>query len=144
VLLDKDGEIIDFHLTNYDGGSSSVLPLAGHTQMYPGIEVQNVVRLLSSTLESQLARLDRQRKFDALVLDVQGAELSVLRGAGSRLDQFRWVFTECADFEIYEGGCTDETLSLWLNQNGFRETKRFPKDHKPGLGSTFDVLFERI
>jgi FkbM family methyltransferase len=143
VLLDRDDEVVDFLVTNYDGGSSSVLPLGGHKEMYPGIEVEQRQRLSSSTLKTQLHKLDPKQRFDALVLDVQGAEVLVLKGAGTTLAQFRWIFAECADFEIYEGGCTYQSLSQWLSEHGFKEMQRYPKDHKPGLGSTFDILFVR-
>lgn len=57
--------------------------------------------------------------FDSAVLDVQGAELLVLKGAGNYLAQMNFVCCEAADFEAYAGACKLKTLSAFMQENGF-------------------------
>jgi FkbM family methyltransferase len=144
LLFDTADVEIEFKITNYEGGASSAFDLSGHSDMYPGIEVTERLTLRSTTLSQELQRLDPDRLFDILVLDVQGAELNVLQGAGERLLQFKWIYAEASDFELYAGGCLLSELQEWLLQRGFKEQRRFIKHVKPGLGQTMDVLFQRV
>ena len=143
LLTERTGEIVCFHVTNNDGASSSILPLGRCHEMYPEVAVTQKKTLRSDTLARILSAHDPFAAIDSMVIDVQGAELAVLRGAGDRLKQFRWIFAECADFELYKGGCTIQTLSEFLDAWGFVETKRFIAKTKPEIGTTCDILFER-
>jgi len=143
LLTEKAGETVKFYVTNNDGASSSVLPLGRCSEMYPDIRVTAEKTLFSNTLDRLLESQDPQAMIDGMVIDVQGAELAVLRGAGPKINQFRWIFAECADFEIYQGCCTLKTLSEFLLGEGYNEVKRFPAKVTPGVGTAWDVLFQR-
>ena len=73
-------------------------------------------------------------KYDALVLDTQGSELLVLKGAAGLLPNIKYVQAEVADFESYSGACrqlaeTDvfseilASANIWKKRN-FRLKKR--------------------
>lgn len=141
LLTQTAGEETDFWVTNNDGASSSTLPLKQHREMFPEIQVTSSIKLKSTTLDDLLRKHDPLRKFNAMVIDVQGAELNVLQGAPSRLEQFKWIFAECADFEIYENCCTLDSLSEWLSRRGFVEQSRYLTKEVSGIGRTYDVLF---
>ena len=143
LLTERDGEAVKFYVTNNDGASSSVLPLGRCNEMYPEIQVIAEKTLISSTLETLLHKYDPLAKLDGMVIDVQGAELAVLKGAGKRLKQFRWIFAECADFELYKGCCTLQSLSEFLSSFGFKESARYPTKITAGVGTALDVLFGR-
>lgn len=143
LLAEEAGRAISFYVSNNDGASSSILPLGLHERMYPEVVVTLQKTLLSDSLESLLRVVDPQGRVDAMVIDVQGAELSVLRGAGERIKQFRWVFAECADFELYKGCCTVETLTRFLQSRGFKVARTDLKKAVGGVGNAFDVLFVR-
>ena len=143
LLTSQEGEEIDFWITNNDGASSSILPLGEHTKMFPGVEVTEKLLLASTTLEAVLSEHDNKRKLNSMIIDVQGAELEVLRGAGERITQFKNIYAECADFEIYRGCCTLSTLGQWLEHRGFSETRRDISQTTKGVGNTYDVLFQR-
>jgi FkbM family methyltransferase len=143
LLTDREGESSDFLITNNDGASGSILQLAKHAQVYPEVEVTETIRLISRTLKSVLEENANYSKYNALVIDVQGAELTVLRGAGNRLKQFKWIYAECSDFELYKDCCTLYSLSTWLQEQGFYETRRNLMKDTDGIGSIYDVLFER-
>lgn len=143
LLTERAGERTTFYVTNNDGASSSILPPAKHIEMYPEVQVSERKQLTSNTLDALLEELDPSAQIDCLVIDVQGAELAVLKGGVGHLRQFRYIFAECADFEVYAGCCTVQSLSAFLSQHDFHEKKRYVHKRTPEVGTIFDVLFER-
>jgi hypothetical protein len=81
--------------------------------------------------------------YSALVMDVQGAELLVLKGAGRMLSQFRFVKAEAADFESYVGCAKLADLSKYLEPLGFMEISREAFASHPDGGKYWDVVWER-
>ncbi len=106
LLTDSDDKEFPFHITSNDGISSSIFELAGHQKLWPNVTESRTVIMRSVTLQSLIERekLD-VRLYDGLVLDVQGAELLVLRGAAPFLNRFKYIKAEAADFELYKGCC---------------------------------------
>ncbi|MGA1354328.1 MAG: FkbM family methyltransferase, partial [Candidatus Limnocylindrus sp.] len=144
LVSDSDGSTYAFHVASNHGQSSSVLPLKHHRDIWPEVRFDRTIQLTGWTLPTLLERdgIDG-RTYDALVLDTQGAEMSVLRGAGSLLRGFRYVKVEAADFELYEGCCTLAELSAFLARYGYAERSRRRFARRPEGGSCFDVVFER-
>ncbi|WP_143594022.1 FkbM family methyltransferase [Synechococcus sp. BO 8801] len=64
------------------------------------------MRLKSTTLPSLLKvhQLD-ERDYQALIMDTQGSELLVLKGAIPVLKALPFIKTEVPDFEAYTGCC---------------------------------------
>ncbi|MFO1000100.1 MAG: FkbM family methyltransferase [Planctomycetaceae bacterium] len=106
LITDRSNVETAFHISNCHGGSSSIFDLGGHQQMYPGVIYEQTIPIRSTTLDDALSRIPGSSRQNALVMDVQGAEVVVPRGATKSLRQFKWFFAECADFEIYRNGCT--------------------------------------
>jgi FkbM family methyltransferase len=144
LVSDSDGATHAFHVASNHGQSSSVLPLKHHRDIWPEVHFDRTIELTGWTLLTLLERhgIDG-RTHDALVLDTQGAEMSVLRGAGSLLREFRYVKVEAADFELYEGCCTLAELSAFLASHGFAERSRRRFAQSPQGGSCYDVVFRR-
>ena len=104
LVLDTDGTRCTFHVANNAGASSSVLDMALHKDIWPHVVYSHDIELLSQTLPSALAGAGIDVVgYDALVMDTQGSELSVLRGASDLLKGFRYIKTEATDFESYKG-----------------------------------------
>jgi FkbM family methyltransferase len=64
------------------------------------------------------AKIDR---VDAIWMDVQGAELKVLQGAGARLADVQVIFTEAGVEAYYEGHMLKPELDQFLASQGFTE-----------------------
>ena len=144
LVTDKEGETYDFHVSSNQGASSSIYEFQNHTELWPEVAFTKTIRLRSTTLRTLLRDAGYSpSEFDALILDVQGAELVVVKGAGEVLDSLRFIKAEASDFEAYKGACTVKTLSHALKGRGFtvRRKKRFAG--KEGVGSYYDVLYER-
>jgi hypothetical protein len=113
-------------------------------EMYPHIAYKGSITMRGTTLDSILTVEDVDlRKYDAVVLDTQGSELKILNGAESVLPNFKFVKVEAPDFESYKGCCQIVELSAFMFSRGFRERSRHPITHAPGIGTYFDVIYER-
>jgi FkbM family methyltransferase len=144
LLTDSEGKIYDFNVSNNSGLSSSIYDFAGHKELWPDVSFTRTIQLRSRTLPSILHDTGCSlADFDALILDVQGAELLVLAGAGEALTELRFIKAEGSDFEAYRGACTLNTLSTFLTELGFRQSRKECFATKKDVGSYYDVLYER-
>ena len=145
LVVDDDMKEYQLYIADNDGASSSILGLAKHTEMYPHIAYKGAITVRGRTLRSILkAEQVDMRRFDAMVLDTQGSELKVLKGAASLLSAFKFVKVEVPDFESYKECCQIDELSSFMTSHGFRERNRHLITHTPGVGTYFDVVYERI
>jgi FkbM family methyltransferase len=144
LITDVDDKECAFHVSNYEGVSSSILDFAEHKQLWPDISYERTIQLKGITLSSLLQRegIDAGQ-YDSLVLDTQGSELLVLKGAANILPGFRFIKCEASDFESYKGCCQLSDLESFLAQHRFRLAAKSRFASKPGIGSYFDVLFTR-
>lgn len=144
LVTDRDGAEYTFNLANNDGESSSILPLKDHRDVYPTVVYTGSIKLVGVTLPTLLARerVDVAR-YDALVLDTQGSELLVLRGAAPLLGQFKFIKTEVPDFEAYEGCAQLAELAAYLRSHGFVEWSRHPFATHASGGRYYDVVYRR-
>ncbi len=115
VAWDKTGEKLTFNVTS-KSASSSVFNLAEHKKLYPDINVIDQINVTTVRLEELI---DRNDKFEFVVLDIQGAELHAIDGLGKRLEQVNWIYTEVSKVELYEGATLFEELEEQLKNKGF-------------------------
>lgn len=84
------------------GQSNSLLKMGKHLQIHPGITLPNTELVTVKRLDSLgLAH----KGYQLLVMDVQGFEGRVLKGATETLKQINYVYTEVNRDEVYQG-CT--------------------------------------
>lgn len=145
LVTDTDGEEHTLYIADNEGASSSVLKFSEHTKMWPDIRYTADLRLKGARLSSIIGaeKIDLAA-FDALVLDTQGSELKILAGSRGILSRFSYIKVEVPDFESYEGCCQLDALNRFMHQEGFFEKSRIPFKHQQGVGTYFDVLYERI
>jgi len=144
LVTDQDDKEVVFHIANNGGASSSILELKRVRDIWPNLGYSSELLLKSITLPSFLARegID-PAPYQALVLDTQGSELMILKGAESLLGGFRYIETEAADFDAYEGCCTVEDLRAFLRARGFRECARKRVAGEKGVGKYYTLVFRR-
>jgi FkbM family methyltransferase len=144
LVTDRDDVPYEFHVANNSGESSSILALKEHRDLWPEVDYTRTIALRSTTLATLLARervdLDR---YDALVMDTQGSELLVLRGAETLLGRFNFVKTEVPDFEAYEGCARLEDIAAFMSARGFSERSRHCFAQRAGGGRYYDVVYGR-
>lgn len=142
LVTDCDDIEYPFYVSSNDGASSSILEPKMHKEVWPHVTFQNTLKLKSITFKSMVERESiALENYQALVLDTQGSELLILKGAKELLKNFSFIKTEAADFESYAGCCTLDQLSSYLAEFGFRELMRKPFKSKEEVGTYYDVLF---
>ncbi len=140
--LIADGKPYRFGLSNNAAQSSSIFDFAQHKAMWPGVGHVASTRLDSITLRDFIDwhHIDLDA-FDTLVLDVQGAELLALQGAGDYLRRFRWVQAEAADFEAYHGGCQLRDIDEYMAAHGFLREQLHCCKAMEGVGSYYEAVW---
>jgi FkbM family methyltransferase len=142
LITDTDGTPHTFHIYS---GASSILELAQVTDIWPQVKYVDHIELSGVTLPTLLKRegIDL-RRYNGLILDTQGTELSIMKGAEAILPQFKYIKTEVADFEAYKGGALLHDVQRYLQTQGFTEIGRLPFAVRPGGGTYYDVVFKRV
>ena len=146
LVTDSDNREYEFFVSsNNSGASSSIMKPSKHNELWPNATFTNSLRLRGITLSSLIAKENIEiNKYDALVMDTQGSELLVLKGAGDLLHKFRYIKTEVPDFDSYEGCCKVENINKYLEGYGFKEMVRDKFASKKGVGSYYDIVYKRL
>ena len=113
LVTDVDDKEYKFYVANNYGESSSIFKFKHVKDIWPDIDYKTSILLKSTTLATLFKReqLDAS-KYQALIMDTQGSELLVLKGSIPILDNFKFIKTEVADFESYEGCCHFRTSTI--------------------------------
>ena len=144
LVTDLDNIEYPFHLANNNGESSSILEMNLHQEIWPEVKFERTINLRSSTLPSLLLnhRIDIG-KYDMLVMDTQGSELLILKGAIPLLNKLKYIKTEAPDFESYKNCCQVEDLETFLRPYGFREYSRHRFARRRTGGCYYDIVYVR-
>ena len=116
LLSDQDGSELDFYISSGDAGSSSIYEF-GNDLGYSGLSMISSIKLKSQRLDSILNKEDLS-DFGHWVIDVQGAELEVLKGSRLSLVNCRSMFIEVSTREVYKGGTSYKELRSFLVSHG--------------------------
>lgn len=141
LLTDKAGQEHMMKISNNEAASSSIFDFAKHKEIWPEVRMVDEIKLTSTTLDELLVN-DDLSKYQTMLLDTQGSELLILKGATNVLQAMKHIICEAATFEAYKGGCTAGEVSAFLAQFGFFEAKRdLQAMHKDG--GYYDIYYER-
>jgi FkbM family methyltransferase len=116
LLGDKNVDHIDFNLTNNNGMSSSIYTLNSEGD-FAGLHITGTKNLPLARLSDIL--VNTTETYSYWVLDVQGAELQVLKGSGIYLDQCKFLELEISTWEVYLGQPLFKEIEEWLMGQGF-------------------------
>jgi FkbM family methyltransferase len=127
LLLSDEERVVEFYIASNEGASSSLYELSkGSGFEKTGLKMETTIQLSTTRLDKALSKEDFL-KFDHWVVDVQGAELEVLRGAGEFIIYCNSIQVEVSRREIYVGGTKYSELVDFLNQIGsFKYGKPIP------------------
>lgn len=122
AVSDKSGQSITLNVTN-NGQSSSILNLSKHSLYYPDIVVTDKIKVPTIRLDDFMAAQGLDfADFNMINLDIQGAELLALQGAGDEISKFDIVYSEVNTEELYQGCCKLNEIDQYLRQYGFTRT----------------------
>ncbi len=142
LVTDQDDMEYHFHLANNNGASSSILDLNLHQDIWPEVGYEKTINIYSRKLSLLNDNNINISEYDMLVIDTQGSELLVLKGAVTILQNFTFIQTEVPDFEAYKGCCQLKDLQSFLEKFGYKEISRNKFATHPNGGSYYDIIFK--
>lgn len=117
ALVSSEPREVMFHVAN-NGQSSSILEFGTHAREHP--EVHYIAhRKMRTTTIDRLATLGVIGRASFMNLDVQGAELDVLKGAEKYLATVSAIYSEVNESELYLGCALLPQMDAWLGERGF-------------------------
>jgi FkbM family methyltransferase len=129
LIADEDDRRMEFNRFSNDGGSSSLFRSNETLRArFPGVrETGEVLSLRSRRLDTTLREAGiAPSDIDVLVLDIQGAELMALRGAGEYLKAASFVESEVSTQEIYRDAPLGREIDAFLASQGLRRITHLP------------------
>ena len=130
-LSDKIGEV-DFHVTT-NSVSSSLFQIKDFSEISP----DKIIKIPATTLDNYF---EVHKEILLIKLDVQGAELNILRGAKETLKKTKLILTEVSITEFYHGACLYFDLDGFLRANHFKIHTIITNYNNDGV-KYFDILY---
>ncbi len=93
--------------------SSSLLPIAKQSEVFPGTELREK-RVVSVAPLTKYLSAENLKQPALLKIDVQGYELEVLKGCAELLFVFQYIYLECSFVELYHGQSLAGDVILYL------------------------------
>lgn len=115
-------EQVELHVgaPGQENASASILAPTEHLSVFPDVDLSSIVTAPAVTLDEWAAR-EGVDHVDLLWLDLQGAELQVLRQAEALLPRVRTAHLEVVTKPLYDGGATWDQVREFMTSRGFRE-----------------------
>lgn len=107
---------------NNQGQSNSLLKPLLHLQQHPSVVFTEKELVKVSTLDN--LPMDRSL-YDFLVMDCQGYEGEVLKGATKTLEGIKMIYTECNRGQTYENNMEIEEMDEYLKQFNFSRVETY-------------------
>lgn len=117
LVASVQGETVEFYISSNDGLSSSLFRV-GPESGFPQLSMNKQIPMTTSRLDN-LISCEEAKNLTHWVLDVQGAELLVLEGAGTLIDHCFSIQVEVSTREVYLGGATYSEIKCFLTKKGF-------------------------
>ena len=107
---------------DFGNKSSSLLEPNKTIEIHPWLKFQESIDVQTETLENFL--LEKNRLIvDFIHMDVQGAELMVLQGAGKYISKIKMIWLEVENIELYKNQPLASDVEHFLLVNGFSKIK---------------------
>lgn len=120
VCAGDEDKFVILHESNNAGQSSSILDLGTHKIAHPEVDYIRDIKVPMRRMDNYLVEIDG---IDFLNIDVQGAELLVLKGMGKLLDGIKWAYLEVNKAPLYVGCALVEEIDEYLATFGFERVE---------------------
>ena len=118
ALAAQTGEAV-LHLSHGSDASSSLMTPKDLLPLNPHLTFPETIRVEAWTLDDWGKR-ENCPQVDFLWLDMQGAELAMLKASPRLLATVRAVYLEVALVELYQGNPLYAEVRQWMEEQGFR------------------------
>lgn len=143
AISDETGEA-EIHISHRED-SSSLLPIGEkQNEMFPGTYEVGVEKIFMKKLDDVLSDSDLIAPV-LMKIDVQGFELSVLKGSTELFSHIKYIYSECSYIELYKGQALFPEISEFLAKYGFKKTGEYNTSYdESGKPVQSDFLFENL
>ena len=123
LVTSKINEKYDFNIFSNGGASSSIYEANSVEWKWNTVKQTHKITLISTTIDHLIKENNWDKKKFDVVLDVQGAELEVLKGFGKdNINNIINMKVEVSTKEFYKGGVLFKDLNAFLVENGLKLT----------------------
>ena len=119
ALSDQSGATA-LQVLNHADSSSLLPPASGAGEMLHRPFHSVGTASIETRRFDELPAMQAVERFDIAKIDVQGAEIKVLRGCGQLLERIQSIYIEVNFVSLYEGGAVFCDTHAFLEQAGFR------------------------
>lgn len=142
AISDTEGEA-EIHVSEKEDSSSLLSIGELQNQIFPGTKESHTETITTKRLDSILSK--EQITVPALLkLDVQGFELSALKGCETLLHCFDHIYVECSFVELYEGQSLAYEVISFLQERRFILKGIYNTYYdKNGIAIQADFLFQK-
>lgn len=125
AITDIDNEIVNFNITN-NGQSSSILDLDKHKIYHPHIYVEKIISVKTKRIDTLIKENDIDiNNYNFLNIDVQGAELLVIKSFGKLLNNIKYIYTEINTNSLYKNCALINEIDDYLEGYRFKRVETF-------------------
>jgi hypothetical protein len=116
-----------------------------HKLLWPEVNYVNSIEMTTKTLASLVREIQLDlTTYNSIVLDTQGSELLILKGAIPLLSSMAYVKTEVPDFEAYLGCPMLPEFTSFMKGQGFRLVSKQPMANSTSSHAYYDVTYQNI
>lgn len=145
LLYERDGAQLSLNIANNEGASSSIMGFKEHELLWPDVKYVESIEMVTKTLASLVEELHLDLgKYNSIVLDTQGSELLILKGAIPLLPSIAYVKTEIPDFEAYQGCPMLPEFTEFMKEQGFRVVSQRAIAASSKNRAYYDVTYKNI
>jgi len=119
LCSDKDHMEVEFYVTNNNGLSSSVFKPNLDNWQWSDVNVNTSILLKTITINKLIEDNILFDNYDTLIIDTQGSELKILKGADKILKNVKQCICEYSSVEYYKGGAMLNDLIDIFTTNNF-------------------------
>ena len=120
VLGEKDNEQVAFYIAGTEFSSSSILEPYLIQASHPGTELIEKRNYTTVTLDTLVSNnLNALMDNSLMILDLQGAELQVLKGATNTLNKIVYILTEVSIRKLYKKNDSFKKLRRFLHSQNY-------------------------
>lgn len=118
-VSDKIERVI-FHVAS-NSQSGSILEPQFHLKIHPEIAFPETIEMDTTTVEKIFEKHKLNTSgYDMVVMDIQGAELKVIKGLGHIINYVEAMYLEVNKVPVYRGCCLVGELDEYLDKFGFK------------------------
>jgi FkbM family methyltransferase len=105
---------------DYENKSSSLLPPKDISKTHNWLKFKKEITVEVDTIKN-ICQKNSIDHIDFIHLDVQGAEIKVLKGAGDLIRKIRVIWLEVANLEMYEDQPLKDDIERFMHEKGFKK-----------------------